>query len=57
MNKQILYKVADLADRTPAYSLIANDDQVIMLYDDDMSELSVIAPIDVGVNRAQHLNH
>ncbi|MFQ3244157.1 MAG: glutamate synthase domain-containing protein 2/nitrite reductase [Chitinophagales bacterium] len=39
MKQQILYKVADLIDRVPAYSLVANVDLVVVLYDDQVSVL------------------
>ena len=39
MKKQILYKVADLTDRVPAYSLVANVDLVVVLYDEQVSVL------------------
>lgn len=39
MKKQILYKVVDLTDRIPAYSLVANVDLVVVLYDQQVSVL------------------
>ena len=37
MNKQSIFKMADLKDRTPEHALVANVDLVIVRFDDDVS--------------------